>query len=263
MAEQREAVVAIRWSGLAPDVFSRVMATGASASWLLLVPVAAVRIRARPLTELRDQARGTWLLPSVATQGLSITAADLAAQGGPAWLLGIASAAWLAGVLLYPPTLWLIGSRVHASSPPRPDLVTPDSWILMGALAIAVLAGGNLVRTARLAHLPDGVLWWTAQLTALAPWTAASLWVPVLVYARVWRANQLSGSLRYHGGWWSAVFPIGMYSSATSATGSELAIPALHTVSLVVFWIAFAVWTMVALGSLRTSVRRWARRDAA
>lgn len=166
-------------------------------------------------------------------------------------------------MLLYPPTLWLIARRAQASAPPRPDLMTPDSWILMGALAIAALAGGNLVRTARLAHVPGGVLWWTAHLTALAPWIVASLWVPVLVYAQIWRANQLAGPLRYSGAWWSAVFPIGMYSSATSATGAELAIPALHTVSLVVFWVAFAVWTLVALGSLRASVRHWARQDIA
>jgi hypothetical protein len=34
-------------------------------------------------------------------------------------------------------------------------------------------------------------------------------------------------------------------------------------VSLVVFWVAFAVWTLVALGSLRASVRHWARQDIA
>jgi tellurite resistance protein TehA-like permease len=343
MAAQHEAVTANRWSGLAPDVFSRVMATAivsiaafdhsywrietalkvvgsamyallglavvagaarvprlvrdldavprmftfvaasavlaacwqahpvveytlgglAFVSWVLLVPVAVVRVRARPLTQLRDQARGAWLLPSVATQGLSITAADLVAHGGPTWLLGVASAAWLAGVLLYPPALWLIAWRAHSSAPPRPDLVTPDSWILMGALAIAALAGGNLVRSARLTPVPGGVPWWMAHLAALAPWIAASLWIPVLVYAQVWRADQLAGSLRYSGAWWSAVFPLGMYSSATSATGTELAIPALHTVSLVAFWIAFAVWTMVALGFLRASVPRWARHHVA
>jgi tellurite resistance protein TehA-like permease len=246
------AVLASCWH--ARPVAERVLGGLALVGWLPLVSLAAVLVRARPLTELRDQAHGAWLLPAVATQGLSVTAADLTTQGSPAWLLVVAGAAWLSGVLLYALVLSLIAWRPPVGSL-RPKIVAPDSWILMGALAITALAGSNILRVARLLHVPGSLTWWIAHVGALTPWSAATLWIPPLLYAAVWRADEHPGSLRYSRVWWSAVFPIGMYSAATSAAATELDIPALHTVSLVVFWIAFVAWCAVAFGLLRHSLR--------
>ncbi|PZS19494.1 MAG: hypothetical protein DLM60_10030 [Pseudonocardiales bacterium] len=47
-------------------------------AWLVLAPLALVAAGSRSGAELRERARGTWLLPSVATEGLAITSADLA-----------------------------------------------------------------------------------------------------------------------------------------------------------------------------------------
>ena len=247
------AVLASCWQ--AHPVAERVLGGLALAAWLPLISLAVVLVRARPLTELRDQAHGAWLLPTVATQGLSITAADLTAQGCPAWLLVVAGAGWLFGVLLYPLVLTLIAWRTAAGSL-RSEIVTPDSWILMGALAITTLAGSTILRVARLLHVPSSLTWWIAHVGALAPWSAATLWIPPLLYAAVWQANKHPGSLRNSRAWWSAVFPIGMYSAATSATATELDIPALYTVSLVFFWIAFVAWSAVAFGLLRHAPHR-------
>lgn len=49
----------------------------AAAGWLILVPRTVHDLRSRRLWELRDQAHGAWLLVSVATAGVAITAADL------------------------------------------------------------------------------------------------------------------------------------------------------------------------------------------
>jgi tellurite resistance protein TehA-like permease len=78
----------------------------------------------------------------------------------------------------------------------------------------------------------------------------------VLLYATVWRADHVPGSLRYQSVWWAAVFPLGMYSAASAATATQLHTPSLATISLVFFWIAFTVWTLVAIGLLHCTVGR-------
>jgi tellurite resistance protein TehA-like permease len=69
-------------------------------------------------------------------------------------------------------------------------------------------------------------------------WMVASAWIPVLAAATV--------RMRV-GNWWAAVFPLGMYSSATFATAVETGWHPLTTISLVFFWIALAAWLLTAL----------------
>jgi tellurite resistance protein TehA-like permease len=221
----------------------------ALAAWLVLVPLALAAASARSGTQLRDQAHGAWLLPSVATAGLAITAADLAIGDRTAALVIIATVAWGLGMVFYLAVTALIAWRVLAK-PVRPDEVTPDSWILMGALAITALAGEHILTAARTLRAPAGLTYWTGPLTHGA-WVLASLWIPVLLYAQLWRTDQVPGSLRYRSAWWAAVFPLGMYSATCAATATELDMPSVRTLSLVFFWIAFTVWTLVAIGALR------------
>ncbi len=69
-------------------------------------------------------------------------------------------------VLLYLVTAWLIGRRM-VTTPIAANDVTPDTWILMGALAINALAGVRL----------RGAL----KSQAAAPWLAAALHPTILV----------------------------------------------------------------------------------
>jgi tellurite resistance protein TehA-like permease len=226
----------------------------ALAAWLVLVRLALVAAGSRSTADLRQHARGRWLLPSVATQGLAITAADLAVGVHVPALVIIATVAWILGVVLYLAVTGLIARRALANLL-RPDEVTPDSWILMGALAITALAGDHILTAARTLPGPAGLLHWTGPVT-LGAWVLASLWIPVLLYAQLWRADQLAGSLRYQSAWWAAVFPLGMYSSASAATATDLRMHSLQTVSLVFFWIACTVWALVAAGGLRSALGR-------
>ncbi|MEO9175243.1 MAG: C4-dicarboxylate ABC transporter, partial [Gaiellales bacterium] len=134
----------------------------------------------------------------------------------------------------------------------------PDSWILMGALAIATLACGRVLGAA---DSLGGLDWLAAVARPLTfgTWLAASVWIPVLLYAEIWRVDQRAGSLHYAGVWWSAVFPLGMYSAATAETSVTLHLQSLATVSLVFFWLAFTAWLLVAVGGVhlaRTSSRK-------
>jgi tellurite resistance protein TehA-like permease len=226
----------------------------ALAAWLVLVPLAAVDVASRPSADLREHARGAWLLPSVATAGLATTASALAIDVRLPALVVVAALAWVLAMVFYLLVTWLIAGRVLAA-PFVPAEVAPDSWILMGALAITALAGDHILAAVHALNAPNGLVTWTRPVT-LAAWVLASLWIPVLLYATVWRADHVPGSLRYQSVWWAAVFPLGMYSAASAATATQLHTRSLATISLVFFWIAFTVWTLVAIGLLHCTVGR-------
>jgi tellurite resistance protein TehA-like permease len=226
----------------------------ALAAWLVLVPLAVVDVASRPSADLREHAHGGWLLPSVATAGLATTASTLAIEVRLPALVVVAALAWVLAMVFYLLATWLIAWRALAA-PFVPDEVTPDSWILMGALAITTLAGDHILAAVHALNAPNGLVTWTRPVT-LAAWVLASLWIPVLLYGTVWRADHVPGSLRYQGVWWAAVFPLGMYSAASAATATQLHMRPLATISLVFFWIAFTVWTLVAVGLLHCAVGR-------
>jgi tellurite resistance protein TehA-like permease len=230
------------------------LGAAALAAWLLLTPLALRDARSRPRAQLRDHAHGAWLLPSVATAGLAITAADLATSGRWPPLVVGAALAWVLAITAYGAVTWLVAWRSVAAGF-APEQVTPDSWILMGALAITTLAGDHLLAAARSAGAAQWLIDSARPLT-IATWVLSSLWIPFLLYAELWRVDQRAGSVHYAGVWWSAVFPLGMYSSATAATAGEFQLPSLRTISLVFFWVAFTVWVLVAVGAIHFAVAR-------
>jgi tellurite resistance protein TehA-like permease len=220
--------------------------------WLVLMPLGGVDVASRPRTDLRDHAHGAWLLPSVATSGVATSAASLAVSRHLRWLLWLAVVVWALALLIYAAVTWLIAWQA-VSAPFVADQVTPDSWILMGALAIATLAGAHVVAGVAALGGPAGLSW--VRPATMVSWAVASLWIPVLLFAEVWRVDRRTGSLHYQGAWWSAVFPLGMYATATAACAVALRWPALRTISLVFFWDALAAWAMVAVGFVHNGLR--------
>jgi tellurite resistance protein TehA-like permease len=227
-----------------------VLGAASVGAWLLLVPLASRDVASRPRAELRDHAHGAWLLASVGTAGIGITAADLAVHQRSTALLVVAIAFWLLGLAGYLAVTWLIAWRISAG-PFVPDQVTPDSWILMGALAIATVTGDHVQFAAE--ALGAGGLGWVRPATFVL-WVLASLWIPVLLYAEMWRVDSRAGSLHFAGVWWSAVFPLGMYAAATAETAAVQGRPPLVTISLVLFWVALTVWLLVAVGLAHRAV---------
>jgi tellurite resistance protein TehA-like permease len=143
----------------------------------------------------------------------------------------------------------MAGLMVWRAAAERPDRngFEPDSWILMGALAIAVVAGHYIHQQSR-----NGVAIGVFVLT-VAAWALASLWIPLLIYFSLHRVEQRPRLLQFTGAWWAMVFPLGMYSVASSIMASEIHVPALKTVALIFFWDAFLAWCIVAIaGLLRT-----------
>jgi tellurite resistance protein TehA-like permease len=196
------------------------LAAMALQGWLSLAPVVARRLWRDRGPGLRDRARGGWELASVATSGLAIVMADLK-------IVFLAMLLWAIAIGVYLVMTGLIVWRaVHDFS--APELAQPDIWILMGGAAIATLAGD---------HIDKAGLTFVWPVTVVT-WVVATAWLPLLV----WVSRRLRS-----GNWWAAVFPLGMYSSATYATAVETGWQSLTTVSLVFFWIALAAWAVTAL----------------
>jgi tellurite resistance protein TehA-like permease len=138
---------------------------------------------------------------------------------------------------------WLILWRAVAERQDR-DGFEPDTWILMGGLAIATLAGD---------HLYQQVSGWPAaavRMVTVITWVAATLWIPPLIYFGLHRISRRPEVLQFSGVWWSLVFPLGMYSVATDATAAELGLRLMQTISLVFFWNALTAWLIVVVAGL-------------
>ncbi|MGH3563361.1 MAG: tellurite resistance/C4-dicarboxylate transporter family protein [Mycobacterium sp.] len=224
-------------------VVVRILGAIALSSWLVLSVLTARNMSRRGWTALRDHAHGAWELASVGTSGLAIVTAQAAHYSGqPVWL-AIAVPIWVVALCIYGLMTWLIMWRTVHERLDR-DGFEPDDWILMGALAIATLAGDNIYQLA-----PDWMVG-AVRLVTVVTWVVASLWIPPLIYFVLHRVNQRPGILQFAGVWWSLVFPLGMYSVATDATAAELGVRSLQTVSLVFFWNALAAWLIVVLAGL-------------
>jgi tellurite resistance protein TehA-like permease len=205
-----------------------VLAGMALQGWLSLMPLAVRSMWRHRWTGLRDRARGGWELAAVATSGLAIVSAELD-------VLFWAVLFWVFGICVYlvMTALVLWRERHDASSP---ELAQSDVWILMGGIAIATLAGDHLHHT-----LIPGPIAESVRAVTIGTWIVATVWIPVLVYVALRRSVGLG---------WPAVFPLGMYSSATYAMAVETGWRWFVRVSLTFFWIAFAAWLIVAGGVL-------------
>jgi hypothetical protein len=210
--------------------------------WVVLVPIAFRAMWRYRWTALRDRARGGGELMSVATSGLAILAADLG-------FVAVAIALLALAICLYFAMTGLVLWRA-VCEPTAPELYQPDVWILMGAAAIATLAGDHIDKAGVAEIRP----------VTIVTWVVASAWIPLLVAA---------GLRLRDGNWWAMVFPLGMYSSATFATAVEMGWHPLTTVSLVFFWIAFAAWLVTCCAEIDVLQRftrtfppkRWFGRD--
>ncbi|MCV7377586.1 C4-dicarboxylate ABC transporter [Mycobacterium alsense] len=222
----------------------RVLGAVTLTAWLALVAPTVRAMSARPWAALRDRAHGAWELASVGTSGLAIVAATVARHDR--WWLWVAVPVWVVALCAYLLMTWLILWRAAVERLDR-DGFGPDSWILMGGLVIATLAGDSIHAVAPV---------WPVQVVTVVTWVAATLWIPPLIYFGLNRIRQGPDLLQFAGMWWAMVFPLGMYSAASYAMAGEIHQRSLLTVSLVVFWDAFAAWLIVVVAGL---LRLWCR----
>jgi tellurite resistance protein TehA-like permease len=194
------------------------------------------------------RARGGSLLIVVATESLAALAALLAPRWGATFLL-FALTAWLLGLALYPLVIGVLAIGLS-----REHRFDPDLWIVTGALAIATLAGSELLLAARALHALRELRAWLPG-ADLATWaTASTLMVPLIVAELRTRARW-----RYEASRWSFVFPLGMYAVASRTLGQAEQLALLEGIGRAFFVIAVVSWALVLLGLTRQGLLLWRR----
>jgi tellurite resistance protein TehA-like permease len=196
--------------------------------------------------DLEHGLSGGWLLLVVATESLSILSCLVVKQtGGPAWLVFVSLAFYFLGSMLYILLSALIFFR-WVFRPMYPAEMGASWWINMGAVAIATLAGAQLMALptipSELAPLPGFVALFTILL-----WATSTFWIPLLVILFIWREMQ-RGPHGYDPGLWSAVFPLGMYGVATHDYAAAAHLSFLQPIPYWMFWIALATWLLTFIG---------------
>ncbi len=172
-------------------------------------------------------------------------------------MLFVSLLAHLVGAMLYVVVIGLIFYRWTFFSMGA-DQATPPYWINMGALAITTLAGANLVLAAPQWELLRELTPYLKG-TILLFWAFASWWVPLLVIMGFWRHAVRRVPFRYDPQFWALVFPLGMYSVATTKMIAALGLSFGGWIPAGAFWVAATAWTITSVGMVLAERPRFAR----
>jgi tellurite resistance protein TehA-like permease len=219
----------------------------AGLAWLLLsygVPLVLIT-RPGPQPALSG-ANGTWFIWVVGTESIVVAATALPSPL-PAAVIALSVACWSVGVVLYIVVTGLVLTRLLVY-PVRPADLTPAYWVFMGATAISVLAGAQI-----LPLTADPLVAATRPVIAgvsVILWAFGTWLIPLLLGLGIWRHLIRRVKLGYEPGLWGIVFPVGMYGVASRELGRALHVSWLATLGSDEAWLAFAVWVVVFLAML-------------
>lgn len=157
-----------------------VLGAASAVIWLLLgYGIPSMLLMGRHRTSVLNQANGSWFLWVVGTQSLATAAASAGRAAHSDTLAAVAVALWGFGVALYLLITTIVVLRL-VSAGIKPGEFGPAYWIAMGATAITVLAGSQIL------WLPERspVMLATREFvagTSYVMWAVGLWWVPLLV----------------------------------------------------------------------------------
>lgn len=224
-------------------------------SWVVLsytLPAVLAASGTRPALAGAD---GSWFLQAVAAQSVAVGLTSLP-RPVPPGVTDLAIACWAVGVLFYLLTAGLVTAAALAY-PGRAGHLTPDWWVFMGATAISVLAGAQI-----LAMPPDPLQLAIRPVLAglcVLLWAFGTWLIPLLAVLGGCRHVRNRVPVIYEPGLWSLVFPVGMYGVGSRELGVGLRVPWLMTLGRDESWVALALWVAVFAAMLAACVRAWPR----
>ncbi len=217
--------------------------------WLLLIYSFFILITfKKEKPTLENGINGSWLLFVVSAQALSILGNLIATHFDfpPQNELFVTFIFYLLGVLFYLIIISLIFYRT-AFFPMEPAEFKPSYWIDMGAAAISTLAGAMLVRQMEGVAEFQTFIPFTKVFTMLF-WVGGTWWIPVIVFLEIWKRAEIK--VRYSAGYWSLVFPLGVYTVCTWHLSLVMGLPFLKRISEVFIFIAWIAWLTTYLNML-------------
>jgi tellurite resistance protein TehA-like permease len=244
-------VLAARLAADAHTAAAAVLLVIGGASWVLLSYTLPLLVAGAGRPAALAGANGSWFLWPVAAQSVAVGLTSLPPPL-PADVADAAVACWAVGVILYLLVAGLVAAALLVL-PVKPAELTPAYWVGMGAAAISVLAGAQIIR------LPPGSLLAAGHAVvaglSVMLWAFGSWLVPFLVIAGLWRHVRRRVPLAYEPAMWGIVFPVGMYGVASHELGIALGVPWLVALGRGEAWAALGVWAAVLLALAGTLAR--------
>lgn len=201
---------------------------------------------------------GSWLLFVVSAQALSISGNLVASHFDyrPKLALFATTGLYLLGALFYLVLISLIFYR-FVFFPMKPKEFKPSYWINMGAAAISTLAGAILVK--RMWEL-GGYESFTPiiKIFTISFWIAGTWWIPVIVVLEIWKRVKMR--VHYFPGYWSLVFPLGVYTVCTWQMADVLGLEILKNISEITVYIALLAWFITYLQMFSQIIKSFRRR---
>ena len=204
---------------------------------------------------LESGLNGSWLLIVVSAQALSILGSlvhphlKIPVEASLFinlffYLLGVLFYIILIGIIFYRTTFVLM----------KADEFKPSYWIDMGAAAISTLSGILLIKS-----MGNVVIFQefipTIKLLSILFWIAGTWWIPAIIFLEIWRHKSIS--LKYNAGYWSLVFPLGVYTACTWQLADETGFSFLKEISSVFIYIAWIAWIITFIAMCAKIIRKY------
>lgn len=198
---------------------------------------------------LREGINGSWLLFVVSVQALSISGNTVASHFDypPQIVLFFTLLFFLLGAIFYLIIISFIFYRM-AFFKMEPAEFRPSFWINMGAAAISTLAGATLAKdmagvTEFQTFIPS------MKVLTMFFWISGTWWIPVIAWMEIWKRTKIK--VRYFPGYWSLVFPLGVYTVCTWELADVIGLEFLKGLPEVTIYFAWAAWAITYVEMIR------------